>query len=219
MADIRRCIGSLALALLLSPPAVGAQPFGYLLKWGELGSGPGQLDHPYDVALDASGNAYVADYGNHRIQVFTGTGAFLHEWGSFGSGQGQFSHPHAVAVDQGGRVYVADHANHRVQVFTTGRAFLAEWGSFGSGPRKLVYVCAGMLMLALSYHFGASKATAQAPGNPVVGIAATGDGSFAITANGDLYRYGWGGPLSWSYAGNTFFSGGPTPARQETWDN
>ena len=31
--------------------------------------------------------------------------------------------------------------------------------------RKFFYVCAGMLMLALSYHFGFSTASAQAPGN------------------------------------------------------
>jgi hypothetical protein len=32
-------------------------------------------------------------------------------------------------------------------------------------------VCAGIFLLALAYHFGAATATAQAPGNPVVGIA------------------------------------------------
>jgi len=189
MADIRRCIGSLALALLLSPPAAGAQPFGYLLKWGELGSGPGQLDHPYDVALDASGNVYVADYGNHRIQVFTGTGAFLHEWGSLGSGQGQFSHPHAVAVDQGGRVYVADHANHRVQVFTTGGALLAEWGSFGSGsgqfntPTGIAVDNTGNVYVVDGRNFRVQVFTAsgqflRAWGSPGSGPGQFGDASF-----------------------------------------
>lgn len=34
--------------------------------------------------------------------------------------------------------------------------------------RKFFYVCAGMLMLAPSYHFGATAATAQGSANPVV---------------------------------------------------
>jgi len=40
--------------------------------------------------------------------------------------------------------------------------------------RKFFCVCAGMLMLALAYHFGYSTASAQAQGNPVVGIASRG---------------------------------------------
>jgi hypothetical protein len=34
--------------------------------------------------------------------------------------------------------------------------------------RKFFYVCAGMFLLALSYHLGASTATAQAPNNSVI---------------------------------------------------
>ena len=82
--------------------------------------------------------------------------------------------------------------------------------------RKFFYVCAGMLMLALSYHFGASNATAQAPSNSVVGITANASGIFAATANGDTYQFGNGGPNAWHPLGN-IFSGGPTPALHESW--
>jgi hypothetical protein len=77
--------------------------------------------------------------------------------------------------------------------------------------RKFFYICAGMLMLALSYHFGASTATAQAPSNPVVAVQ--GDGT-VYTANGDAY--GRVNTSTWALVGNVF-GGGPTPALHESW--
>ena len=38
--------------------------------FGERGSGLGQLDGPTGVSVDSDGLIYIADYGNHRIQVF-----------------------------------------------------------------------------------------------------------------------------------------------------
>ena len=83
--------------------------------------------------------------------------------------------------------------------------------------RKFFYVCAGLFLLALSYHLGAGTATAQAPGNPVVGITSLGVSTYVVvTANGDLYGTdnGPGGP--WTHKANVF-SGGPTPAQHESW--
>ncbi|PIR18615.1 MAG: hypothetical protein COV48_06545, partial [Elusimicrobia bacterium CG11_big_fil_rev_8_21_14_0_20_64_6] len=45
------------------------------------GSGPGELRHPFDVAVDGNGDIYVADSGNGRIQVFNASGAFLRQFG------------------------------------------------------------------------------------------------------------------------------------------
>jgi DNA-binding beta-propeller fold protein YncE len=42
----------------------------FLAATGEKGSEPGSLDLPHSLATDASGNVYVADSGNARIQVF-----------------------------------------------------------------------------------------------------------------------------------------------------
>jgi DNA-binding beta-propeller fold protein YncE len=41
-----------------------------LAQWGSLGSGDGQVQYPRGIATDASGNLYVADGNNHRIQKF-----------------------------------------------------------------------------------------------------------------------------------------------------
>ena len=44
---------------------------------GGKGSGKGQFDSPTAIAIDGSGNFFVADTGNGRIQKFSPTGAFL----------------------------------------------------------------------------------------------------------------------------------------------
>jgi len=75
------------------------------------------LTYPSDVAADSSGNVYVADTGNHRIQKFDSEGNFLAKWGEQGSGNGMFNDPEGIAVDGSGNVYVTDQSNHRVQKF------------------------------------------------------------------------------------------------------
>ena len=74
-----------------------------------IGSG---LNSPYGVAVDASGNVYVADYNNNRVQKVTPTGTQT----TIGSG---FSNPVGVAVDASGNVYVADVGNNQLEKVTT----------------------------------------------------------------------------------------------------
>ena len=42
----------------------------FLAQAGSKGSEPGQLNLPHSLAVDAKGNAYVADRSNRRIEVF-----------------------------------------------------------------------------------------------------------------------------------------------------
>ena len=44
----------------------------------------------HGVAVDSSGNVYVADSGNNRIQKFDSNGTFITKWGSTGTADGQF---------------------------------------------------------------------------------------------------------------------------------
>jgi streptogramin lyase len=73
----------------------------YIKAWGTKGSGPGQLDTPHSIAIDARGRVLVGDRGNNRIELFDQDGRYLAEWKQFGRPTGLF-----VAPDD--TLYVAD---------------------------------------------------------------------------------------------------------------
>jgi DNA-binding beta-propeller fold protein YncE len=99
----------------------------YQGQWGRIvartnlaapGPGQGQFSFPRGVAFDpSSGNVWVADQNNHRIQVLATTGAWVATYGgpTAGSALGQFNFPRAITVAANGDVYVADTGNNRVQ--------------------------------------------------------------------------------------------------------
>jgi len=105
---------ALAWALVAPGPAMAA--LGYLDQFGTAGSGPGQFNAPKGVAVAADGTIFVADTGNHRIQVFDANGNFLRQWGSLGVGNGQFNGPRDLTLGLGG-VAVADTGNDRLLRF------------------------------------------------------------------------------------------------------
>jgi len=116
----------------------------FLLEWGGEGTGDGQFGFQFgppslSVAVDGSGNVYVGDTGNSRIQKFDENGNFLLKWGTFGNGDGQFGHQTpgipglSVAVDGSGNVYVGDTGNARIQKFDGNGNFSLKWGTPGNG--------------------------------------------------------------------------------------
>ena len=80
----------------------------FIMKFGSHGAGDGQLHCGAGVAVDSSGNIYVADAGNFRIQKFSSTGAFIAKYGTLGSTDGQMYSAYGVAVDSSGNIYVSD---------------------------------------------------------------------------------------------------------------
>jgi sugar lactone lactonase YvrE len=107
-----------------------------------------KLGAPVGVAVDANGNLFIADMGDHRIRKISTTGIIttVAGNGSFGySGDGgpaisaQLKSPGGVAVDTRGNVYIADLQNYRIRkVSTTGIiTTVAGDGSFGPyGDRR-----------------------------------------------------------------------------------
>jgi sugar lactone lactonase YvrE len=109
-------------------PASGLGPSrSPILQWGGEGSGDGQFFYPRGIATAPSGQVYVADAQNHRIERFGPTGNFLGKWGSEGSGDGQFRQPIGIAVDSAGIVYVTDAVRDDVQKFSVEGTFIARW--------------------------------------------------------------------------------------------
>ncbi len=77
---------------------------------------------PYGIAVDSSGNAYVADADDDKIRKITPSGAVttLAGSGEVGNADGpaasaSFNLPTGVAVDSSGNVYVADANNNRIR--------------------------------------------------------------------------------------------------------
>jgi DNA-binding beta-propeller fold protein YncE len=71
------------------------------------------------MAVDLSGNVYVADPGNDRVQKFTGDGKFVTKWTNLGlTGGGNIHDAVDIDVDSSQNVYLTDRDNNRVQVFS-----------------------------------------------------------------------------------------------------
>ena len=85
------------------------------------------------MAVDASGNVYVADINNDRIQKFDSSGGYLTNGAATAAATASSIYPRGVTVDAAGNVYVADTGNHRIQKFDSSGDYLGQWGSNGSG--------------------------------------------------------------------------------------
>jgi sugar lactone lactonase YvrE len=77
---------------------------------------------PRGVAVDESGNVFVADSKNNRIRKITATGNVTTFAGSGIEGhadglgkEASFNKPHGVAIDGSGNVYVSDRFNHSIR--------------------------------------------------------------------------------------------------------
>jgi sugar lactone lactonase YvrE len=134
----KRALEALATALtitglLVLAPVAGAS-LSVVTTWGGPGTGQGQFSVPLGVVVDPSGNVYVADENNNRVEKFDSSGRFLLQFGSPGSGPGQFNGPGHLALDPQGNVIVSDEGGYRVEKFSPAGTFLLQYGRFGKAP-------------------------------------------------------------------------------------
>ena len=101
-----------------------------------------QLNHPYYVALDASGNVFIADTSNNRIRKVTvstgnittiaGTGIYAYGGDNGAATSAQFRYPYGVAVDASGNVYIADNSNNRIRKVTVSTGIITTIAGTGT---------------------------------------------------------------------------------------
>src|SRR5204863_1362686 len=121
-------VSSLAMAaLVLAVPAL-SQTINTVAGGGAGDGGDAtiaNLNSPASVAVDSSGNLYIADLGNERIRkIAAATGIITTVAGNgvlgfTGDGgaatKASLNSPASVAQDASGNLYIAEYANHRIR--------------------------------------------------------------------------------------------------------
>ena len=178
-----------------------------------MGSSLGEFYNPRGVAVDSSGNVYVADSSNHRIEKLTLSTNTWSEWKKSGAGSspgsnlGEFNFPNGVAVDSSGNLYVSDTFNHRIQKLTKSTNTWSEWkkagGVAGSGlgefnsPRGVAIDSSGNIFVADTTNYRIEKLNLStntwSEWKKVGGGSGTGLGEFtgpngvAVDSSGNVY--------------------------------
>lgn len=100
-----------------------------------------QFGNPSGVAVDASGNLYIADALNHKIRKITPAGVVSTHAGTGSSGSSDhattptlatFNRPQGIAIDGAGNLYVADANNHTIRRITSAGVVTTLAGTAGS---------------------------------------------------------------------------------------
>ncbi|HET9196747.1 MAG TPA: SMP-30/gluconolactonase/LRE family protein, partial [Solirubrobacterales bacterium] len=117
-------LGLIALALFIPVSQVFACE--YKLEFGDTSTGAGQLSLPRDVAVDPSGNVWVADTGHKRVQKFNSSGEFVSQFGLT-----SLTGVNGITTDASGNVLVATAT--KIRKYKSNGELLSEFGSEGTG--------------------------------------------------------------------------------------
>ncbi len=144
------------------PPGSTSATSGTVVAGGNgQGNAANQFYYPTSVAVDASGNLYVCDQGNSRIQKFPSgstsltNGTTFAGTGTAGIFEYHLSSPTDIVLDASGNLLVLDAGNSRVMKFpsnsTSGTYGLFVAGGNGGGPFVQISGGEGLAIDAAGY--------------------------------------------------------------------
>jgi DNA-binding beta-propeller fold protein YncE len=109
-------------------------------SFGRKGTGEGEFARPLGIDISDGGKVFIADTGNHRIQVFDLKGNFLSMFPVKSSPGEKPSDPVDVLVSKlKNYLYISDNDNHKIKVYQQNGNFEFEWGKFGESPGQFRY--------------------------------------------------------------------------------
>ena len=111
---------------------------GFCIAFTHTESREAPFGEPSAVAVDPSGNTWVADSAHDHVLQFNSSREFVRQIGSEGSGESQFKGIGGLATNSSGDLYVTDTGNDRVQEFSSTGAHLASFGSSAPGNGQLL---------------------------------------------------------------------------------
>ncbi|SET06446.1 S-layer homology domain-containing protein [Paenibacillus sp. NFR01] len=124
-------VGSLAICLIVlfvSLVVPGKEVFSANASWLDI-TGEVSLNSPSGIAVDSTGNVYVADTSNNKIKELSGG-----VWTDI-TGEETFNKPSDIAVDQAGNLYVTDTGNGKIKMLPKG----GTWKDLNIGGFEVPY--------------------------------------------------------------------------------
>lgn len=175
-----------------------------------------ELRHPAGVAVDSSGNIYIADTGNHVIRMVSTGGTIStvagNNLGGYAGDTGaavnaELEFPGSVAVDSSGNIYIADSGNNVIREVKGGiintilgdgiaSTVLSDPESIFLDGKGNLYICEGDGLHVLKFALATSTTTVIAgSGNigffgdfgPAIDAALYDPKSIALDSSGYLY--------------------------------
>ncbi len=163
--------------------------YDFVAQFGASTTANGQFYNPHGITIDSTGNIYVVDTLNHRVQKFNSSGVYQSQFGSYGSGDGQFYEPRGIAVDSSGNVYVADTKNCRIQKFNSSGVFQLKTGGIGSGngqfnePQAVAIDSTGNIYVSDTYNHRIQKLNSSGVYQSKFGARGSGNSQFNLPRN------------------------------------
>ena len=161
----------------------------FQFAFGATVSAGGVFQMAAGIAVDSSGNIFVADAIGNNVRKFSSTGTPISTIGSTGSGDGQFNGPVGIAIDSANNLYVADSGNNRIQKFNSAGTFVTKWGTAGSAngefnaPQGVAVDNGGTVYVADTGNNRAQLFSSTGTFIEAVGSAGSGDGQFSGPAD------------------------------------